>query len=133
MGNLGRPGYGGTNEGVWPYSYEACDVGTLPNQTWPNGTDPVAAKTSGDKDYGGELSWLSGQRFSACTCPDDADLHPGPNPSVGRGAPESESPACSNSLRLLTSLFLAVDALEGAIWSSTFTPWLPLESIWSGD
>lgn len=24
MGNLGRPGYGGTNHGVWPYTYDAC-------------------------------------------------------------------------------------------------------------
>ena len=26
-------GYGGTTQGVWPYTYDACDVGTLPNQT----------------------------------------------------------------------------------------------------
>ncbi|GAA5850712.1 hypothetical protein JCM8547_009065 [Rhodosporidiobolus lusitaniae] len=99
MGNLGRPGYGGSNDGVWPYTYNACDVGTLPNQTWSNGTDPVAAKTSGSRDYGGELSYLSGQRLSACTCPEDEDLHPGPNVRTGRGAPE-------------------IDALEGAIWST---------------
>ncbi|BGP13216.1 hypothetical protein JCM10213v2_001135 [Rhodosporidiobolus nylandii] len=99
MGNLGRAGYGGSNEGVWPYSYDDCDVGTLPNQTWPNGTDPAAAKDSGSRDYGGELSWLSGQRLSACTCPEDKDLHPGPNVRTGRGAPE-------------------IDALEGAIWST---------------
>ncbi|GAA6015584.1 hypothetical protein JCM10207_008135 [Rhodosporidiobolus poonsookiae] len=99
LGNLGRPGYGGTNDGVWPYSYKECDVGTLPNQTWPNGTDPVAAKSSGSRDYGGELSWLGGQRFSSCTCEEDRDEHPGPNVKVGRGAPE-------------------IDALEGAIWST---------------
>ncbi|GAA6029982.1 hypothetical protein JCM8097_009200 [Rhodosporidiobolus ruineniae] len=93
MGNLGRPGYGGSNDGVWPYSYDTCDVGTLPNQTWPNGTDPYAAKHSGSSDYGGELSWLGGQRLSACTCEEDRDLHPGPNVRTGR-----------------------VDALEGAIW-----------------
>ncbi|GAA5943225.1 uncharacterized protein JCM15063_005298 [Sporobolomyces koalae] len=97
MGNLGRAGYGGSNDGVWPYSYNECDVGTLPNQTWPNGTDPVAAKQSGSRDYGGELSYLSGQRFSACTCPADASEHPGPNVRTGRGAPE-------------------IDALEGQIW-----------------
>ncbi|GAA5969770.1 hypothetical protein JCM21900_004194 [Sporobolomyces salmonicolor] len=88
MGNLGRPGYGGSVDGMWPYSYDSCDVGTLPNQTWPNGTDPVAAKHSGSSDYGGELSWLVGQRASACTCPADADEHPGPSVNVGRGAPE---------------------------------------------
>ena len=26
MGNLGRAGYGATNDGVWPYSYDTCDV-----------------------------------------------------------------------------------------------------------
>jgi len=26
--------------------------------SWPNGTDPVAAKSLGDKDYGGELSYV---------------------------------------------------------------------------
>ncbi|GAA5974252.1 hypothetical protein JCM11641_003355 [Rhodosporidiobolus odoratus] len=88
MGNLGRAGYGSSVDGVWPYSYDTCDVGTLPNQTWPNGTSPTAAKTSGSKDYGGELSYLVGQRFSACTCSADKDEHPGPSPSKGRGAPE---------------------------------------------
>ncbi|ORY89409.1 family 16 glycoside hydrolase, partial [Leucosporidium creatinivorum] len=86
LGNLGRAGYGGTNHGVWPYTYGACDVGTLPNQTWPNGTSPAAAKSSGSEDYGGELSWLPGQRLSACTC--EGEDHPGPNVRTGRGAPE---------------------------------------------
>ncbi|GAA5855826.1 hypothetical protein JCM8547_000376 [Rhodosporidiobolus lusitaniae] len=88
MGNLGRAGYGSSVDGVWPYSYDTCDVGTLPNQTWPNGTSPDAAKTSGSKDYGYELSYLVGQRFSACTCEADKDEHPGPSVSKGRGAPE---------------------------------------------
>lgn len=26
MGNLGRPGYGATTDGMWPYSYQECDV-----------------------------------------------------------------------------------------------------------
>ncbi|GAA5875633.1 hypothetical protein JCM1840_003160 [Sporobolomyces johnsonii] len=85
MGNLGRGGYGASNYGVWPYSYSSCDVGTLPNQTFSNHT-PTAARTTGSHDYGGELSWLPGQRLSACTCP--GEDHPGPNVSVGRGAPE---------------------------------------------
>ncbi|BGP54249.1 hypothetical protein JCM8202_001385 [Rhodotorula sphaerocarpa] len=88
MGNLGRAGYGSSVDGLWPYTYDSCDVGTLPNQTWPNGTDPVAAKKSGSSDYGGELSYLVGQRLSACTCPADASEHPGPNVKTGRGAPE---------------------------------------------
>lgn len=87
MGNLGRAGYGGSLDGMWPYSYDSCDAGTLPNQTFPDGT-PRAARTSGIKDYGGELSWLSGQRASACTCSEDASEHPGPNVKTGRGAPE---------------------------------------------
>jgi beta-glucanase (GH16 family) len=33
MGNLGRMGYGGTLDGMWPYSYDSCDTGTMPNQT----------------------------------------------------------------------------------------------------
>ena len=39
MGNLGRAGYGGTLDGMWPYTYDSCDVGTLPNQTL-NGPSP---------------------------------------------------------------------------------------------
>ncbi|GAA5894392.1 uncharacterized protein JCM6883_003809 [Sporobolomyces salmoneus] len=85
LGNLGRAGFGATNDGVWPYSYTSCDVGTLPNQTFSNHT-PSAALHSGLRDYGGQLSYLRGQRFSACTCP--GEDHPGPNVSVGRGAPE---------------------------------------------
>lgn len=46
-------------QGVWPYTYNSCDVGTLPNQTNPGGLTPTAAKTTGDPAYGGELSWVS--------------------------------------------------------------------------
>lgn len=81
---LGRPGYGATTEGTWPYSYDACDVGTLPNQTWINGTGPAAALTTGSND--GVLSFLPGQRWSACTCP--GEDHPGPSVNKGRGSPE---------------------------------------------
>lgn len=83
MGNLGRAGYGATTEGMWPYSYDACDVGTFPNQTNHDGT-PVAAQTGGNN--GGPISFLPGQRVSACTCP--GSDHPGPDVSVGRGVPE---------------------------------------------
>ncbi|GAA6014692.1 hypothetical protein JCM11491_000195 [Sporobolomyces phaffii] len=85
LGNLGRPGYGATNDGVWPYSYSSCDVGTLANQTFSNHT-PAAALGSGLRDYSGQLSWLRGQRLSSCTC--EGEDHPGPDVSVGRGAPE---------------------------------------------
>ncbi|KAI0036076.1 beta-glucan synthesis-associated [Vararia minispora EC-137] len=88
MGNLGRPGYGGTTDGMWPYTYDSCDVGTFPNQTWANGTGPAAALHSdfSRSTYNFDLSWLPGQRTSACTC--SGEDHPGPSNNVGRGAPE---------------------------------------------
>ncbi|KAF9443326.1 glycoside hydrolase family 16 protein [Macrolepiota fuliginosa MF-IS2] len=88
MGNLGRAGYGATLEGMWPYTYDSCDVGTAPNQTI--GGLPVAATINGDHLYNDALSYLPGQRLSRCTC--DGDDHPGPkHPDgsyVGRSAPE---------------------------------------------
>jgi hypothetical protein len=66
------------------YSYDTCDIGTLPNQTYPNGTGPISTLTTGDNN--GPLSFLPGQRYSACTCP--GEDHPGPNNGVGRAAPE---------------------------------------------
>ncbi|KAF9009992.1 glucosidase [Cyathus striatus] len=90
MGNLGRAGYGATNDGTWPYSYDACDVGTLPNQTYPGTALPEAAVTNGDAAHFDMLSYLPGQRLSACTCAGES--HPGPIRSdgsyVGRSAPE---------------------------------------------
>lgn len=88
MGNLGRAGYGASLEGMWPYTYDACDVGTAPNQTL-NGL-PVQATINGDNSLGGALSYLPGQKLSRCTCP--GEDHPGPKHSdgtwVGRSAPE---------------------------------------------
>ncbi|KAI0789618.1 glycoside hydrolase family 16 protein [Abortiporus biennis] len=88
MGNLGRAGYGASLEGMWPYTYDACDVGTVANQT-RNG-QPIAATDDGDPMNGGALSYLQGQRLSRCTCPGES--HPGPMHSdgtyVGRSAPE---------------------------------------------
>ena len=95
MGNLGRANYGATTHGTWPYAYEACDRGTLRNQTDPDGLGPSGALTSGNtafnQKYGSSsISWQPGQRLSACTCP--GDDHPGPKDSsgnyVGRSAPE---------------------------------------------
>ncbi|KAF9497733.1 glycoside hydrolase family 16 protein [Pleurotus eryngii] len=83
LGNLGRAGYGATTEGTWPYSYAACDVGTFPNQTARDGT-PEAAATGSQGNT--ELSFLPGQRLSACTC--TGSDHPGPRTDVGRAAPE---------------------------------------------
>ena len=89
MGNLGRAGYGGSLDGIWPYSYDSCDVGTLANQTLND--QPEIALTSGDPGFGGSLSYLPGQRLSSCTCPSD-QTHPGPKNNdgtfVGRSAPE---------------------------------------------
>lgn len=67
MGNLGRPGFMGTTEGVWPYTYDACDAGITANQSSPDG-----------------ISYLPGQRLNSCTC--KGEDHP--NRGTGRGAPE---------------------------------------------
>ncbi|KAJ8071781.1 hypothetical protein OCU04_002095 [Sclerotinia nivalis] len=67
MGNLGRPGYKATTEGVWPYTYNSCDYGITPNQSSPDG-----------------LSKLPGQKLNSCTC--KGQDHP--TPGTGRGAPE---------------------------------------------
>ena len=88
IGNLARAGFGATSDGMWPYSYSACDVGTLANQTYPNATSPITAFTSGLAGFNGSLSYQPGQRASACTCPSDSTSHPGPSVAVGRGAPE---------------------------------------------
>lgn len=82
MGNLGRPGYGGTTDGVWPYTYvrfclvranmllsgdinryDACDIGTFPNQTNKDGT-PTTNADGGTSKYNYQLSVLSGQKLS---------------------------------------------------------------------
>ncbi|KZT28041.1 glycoside hydrolase family 16 protein [Neolentinus lepideus HHB14362 ss-1] len=87
MGNLGRAGYGATLDGMWPYTYDACDVGTVANQSI-NGV-PDATNTL-DPNNPKPLSYLPGQRLSRCTCPGES--HPGPMHSdgtyVGRSAPE---------------------------------------------
>ncbi|TRM64168.1 glycoside hydrolase family 16 protein [Schizophyllum amplum] len=81
MGNLGRAGYGATTEGMWPYSYDSCDAGTFPNQTGKDGVPDVSTANSGSP-----LSFLPGQRVSACTC--SGSDHPGPDVTYGRGVPE---------------------------------------------
>ncbi|KAH9919444.1 beta-glucan synthesis-associated [Epithele typhae] len=77
-----------TTDGTWPYSYDSCDVGTFPNQTFADGSGPAAALNSAASrtKYNNELSWLPGQRLSSCTCP--GEDHPGPSNSKGRGVPE---------------------------------------------
>ncbi|KAI5301112.1 hypothetical protein KEM55_002389 [Ascosphaera atra] len=68
MGNLGRPGYAATTEGMWPYSYDdVCDAGITPNQSSPDG-----------------MNYLPGMKLPACTC--KGEDHPSPGKS--RSAPE---------------------------------------------
>ena len=88
MGNLARPGFPATTSGLWPYTYDSCDVGTFPNQTsYPNMSAPASAvySTASKFKYNFNLSWLPGQCLSACSCPNSD--HPGP---TGRGAPETD-------------------------------------------
>jgi beta-glucanase (GH16 family) len=70
MGNLGRPGYLASTDGVWPYTYDSCDAGITANQSSNDG-----------------ISYLPGQRLSICTC--DGEEHP--NQGTGRGAPEIDA------------------------------------------
>lgn len=71
MGNLGRPGYDATTDGMWPYTYwDVCDSGIGVNQSLPDG-----------------FSELPGMRLPACTCDrQNKSLHPTPGKS--RSAPE---------------------------------------------
>lgn len=71
MGNLGRPGYAATTDGMWPYSYDdVCDVGITKNQSDPDG-----------------LSSLPGMRLPACSC--EGEDHP--NPGKSRSVPEIDA------------------------------------------
>lgn len=71
MGNLGRPGYPATTEGMWPYSYwNGCDAGITANQSSTDG-----------------ISYLPGMRLPACTC--SGEDHP--TPGISRSAPEIDA------------------------------------------
>ncbi len=71
MGNLGRPGYAATTDGLWPYSYaDVCDAGITPNQSSPDG-----------------INYLPGMRLPACTC--SGEDHPSPGKS--RSSPEIDA------------------------------------------
>ena len=71
MGNLGRPGYPASTDGMWPYSYEnVCDAGITKNQSQNDG-----------------LSLLPGMRLPACTCVGEDH----PNPGTSRSAPEIDA------------------------------------------
>lgn len=71
MGNLGRPGYPATTDGMWPYSYaDQCDAGITANQSSPDG-----------------LSLLPGMRLPACTCKNQDH----PTPGFSRSSPEIDA------------------------------------------
>jgi len=71
VGNLGRPGYASTTDGLWPYSYwDECDFGITANQSQPDG-----------------LSGLPGMRLPACTCSNQDH----PSPGKSRTAPEIDA------------------------------------------
>ncbi|CUS09547.1 unnamed protein product [Tuber aestivum] len=71
MGNLGRPGYLASTEGMWPYTYhDGCDAGITANQSSPDG-----------------ISFLSGMKLPACTCADEDH----PSPGKSRSAPEIDA------------------------------------------
>ncbi|MCJ1476534.1 hypothetical protein MMC13_005200 [Lambiella insularis] len=68
MGNLGRPGYAATTDGMWPYSYDnVCDAGITKNQSQTDG-----------------INMLPGMRLPACTCAGEDH----PTPGTSRSAPE---------------------------------------------
>jgi hypothetical protein len=74
----------------WPFSYDACDYGTIKNQSI-NGMPPGAVEVGkGDEYHDDKFSFLPGQRLSRCTC--SGESHPGPMHTdgtyVGRAAPE---------------------------------------------
>ncbi|KAL9114546.1 MAG: hypothetical protein Q9227_001627 [Pyrenula ochraceoflavens] len=71
MGNLGRPGYAATTDGMWPYSYDnVCDAGITANQSSTDG-----------------ISYLPGMRLPSCTC--SGEDHP--NTGTSRSAPEIDA------------------------------------------
>ncbi|KAK8247435.1 beta-glucan synthesis-associated protein SKN1 [Phyllosticta capitalensis] len=77
MGNLGRPGFAATSDGMWPYSYhDECDAGITPNQSSSDG-----------------INYLPGMRLPACTC--EGEDHPSRGNS--RSAPEIDVIEASNS------------------------------------
>ncbi|KAI9718197.1 MAG: hypothetical protein M1812_004187 [Candelaria pacifica] len=98
MGNLGRPGYPATTDGLWPYSYEdVCDAGITKNQSMPDG-----------------LSHLPGMRLPACTC--KGEDHPTPGKS--RQAPEID--ALEASVGFLVPP--GTDGIGSASQSAQFAP-----------
>ncbi|KAG4303980.1 hypothetical protein PORY_002633 [Pneumocystis oryctolagi] len=99
LGNLARPGFGASTDGVWPYSYDTCDAGIMPNQSDPSG-----------------LSFLPGMRFPSCSCPNSDH----PSPGKGRGAPEIDIIEASVDLKF--RLGEASQSVQFAPFDESHTP-----------
>ncbi|KAL4918181.1 beta-glucan synthesis-associated protein-domain-containing protein [Aspergillus aurantiobrunneus] len=102
MGNLGRPGYAASTEGMWPYSYhDECDAGITPNQSSPDG-----------------ISYLPGMRLPGCTCPGSDH----PSPGRARSAPEldvieaSVAPLSGDETRVIGSVSQSLQMAPFDIW-----------------
>ena len=103
MGNLGRPGYASTTDGLWPYSYDnICDVGITANQSNPDG-----------------LSNLPGMRLPACSC--DGEDHPAPG--LSRSAPEIDAIEAS-------VFYLAAGSQNGIGSASQSFQVAPFDELW---
>jgi len=103
MGNLGRPGYAATTDGLWPYSYhDKCDVGITPNQSDPDG-----------------FNMLPGMRLPACTCPGEDH----PSPGLSRSAPEIDVIEASVS-------YLTPPAADGIGTASQSFQVAPFDIFW---
>ena len=77
LGNLVRPGFAATTDGMWPYSYDdVCDAGITPNQSSADG-----------------INYLPGMKLPACTC--KGEDHPSPGKS--RSAPEIDALEATNA------------------------------------
>ncbi|XBW34578.1 hypothetical protein QEN19_000141 [Hanseniaspora menglaensis] len=101
MGNLGRPGFMATTDGVWPYSYDSCDAGITPNQSSPDG-----------------ISYLPGQRLASCVC--SGEDHP--NPGAGRGAPEIDILEAETDTSLAGGVGLASQSFQVAPFDIWYMP-----------
>ncbi|BEJ13862.1 hypothetical protein CspHIS471_0310360 [Cutaneotrichosporon sp. HIS471] len=121
LGNLGRAGYGGTTDGLWPYTYTACDVGTLPNQTWPAGsgqTTPPGGMTTSDGD---PLSFLPGQRLSSCTC--KGEDHPGPNGQIDTSRRRGQMSQSAQVAPFDADYQFDNSSAGATIWATDITMW----------
>jgi len=101
MGNLGRPGYAATTDGLWPYSYDdVCDAGITPNQSSPDG-----------------INYLPGMRLPACTC--NGEDHP----SQGKSRSSPEIDALEASVGALDELGNQIGHVSQSFQVAPFDIW----------